>query len=110
MCMNCVSHADVVAGNVAALIGATSMAVRLGEPAEVRAARRLAGEARTVAFLRRLDLDPVEILGADVVTHAADRRAVAAAEELVRARRAQIGFGLRLLAGAIRSHRAFAPR
>ena len=70
--MNCVSSTEVAVGQ-AALVAAV-----LKEP--VHRALASAGlvapidpvkrDVRTVAFLRSLDLDPVEVLGADVVTAA----------------------------------------
>ena len=70
MCMNCVDGRGALAG--AALVG---YAVK---PPLHRALARLGlvdgptrrPTSRTVAFLRSLDLDPVEVLGADVVAAA----------------------------------------
>jgi hypothetical protein len=73
MCVNCVSNAEaVVAG--AALVGsimqpplhrALAAAGLVAPPDPVKR------DVRTVAFLRSLDLDPVEVLGAHVVERAA---------------------------------------
>jgi hypothetical protein len=82
MCLNCVSTAEAIAIQ-GAFVGYVvkapvhRMLARAGlapEPDPV------AHDLRTVAFLRSLDLDPVEILGAD---------AVAAAEAWVPAPRPQ---------------------
>jgi hypothetical protein len=72
MCVNCLSHAEVVAGQVG------MVAALVKEPAHrfladlglVAPPDPVGRDARTVAFLRQLDLDPVEILGADVVAAA----------------------------------------
>jgi hypothetical protein len=72
MCLNCVSTAEAIAVQ-AAFFGYVVKApvhrvlARTGlapEPDPV------AHDVRTVAFLRSLDLDPVEILGADAVAAA----------------------------------------
>ena len=72
MCLNCVSTAEAIVIQVA-FVGyvvkapAHRMLARAGlapEPDPV------AHDVRTVAFLRSLDLDPVEILGADAVAAA----------------------------------------
>lgn len=72
MCVNCLSQGEVVVAHVA-LAGAL-----LKEPAH----RGLAAlgvvphpdpvgrDVRTIAFLRGLDLDPVEVLGAEAVERA----------------------------------------
>ena len=73
MCANCFSKLDVVVSQV---VGA---AVLLKRPAQDFLAERgvvapydeLGELAHTVSFLRTLDLDPVEILGADAVGVAA---------------------------------------
>lgn len=74
MCANCLSHAEVVAGHLAlAAAVAKAPAHRfLCDLGLVDPPDPVARDARTVAFLRQLDLDPVEILGAEVVA-AADR-------------------------------------
>ena len=73
MCTNCLSTAESVAaqaGLAAYLLKrpvhrALATCGVLAEPDPV------AHDVRTVAFLRSLDLDPVEVLGADVVDAAA---------------------------------------
>jgi hypothetical protein len=69
MCANCVTHLDLAVGTIG--FGAyvlrgpvTSRLVDLGILPEPHP---LAAQTRAVAFLRDLDLDPDEILGADVV-------------------------------------------
>jgi hypothetical protein len=73
MCLNCVSTAEAIAIQ-GAFVGYVvkapvhRMLARVGlapEPDPV------AHDVRTVAFLRSLDLDPVDILGADAVAAAA---------------------------------------
>ncbi|MET0579421.1 MAG: hypothetical protein ABW122_12245 [Ilumatobacteraceae bacterium] len=73
MCVNCVSTAEAIAVE-AVFVG---YAVKL--PLQRALARAglcdepdlVARDVRTIAFLRGLELDPVEILGADVVADAA---------------------------------------
>ena len=95
MCLNCVSTAEAIAIQ-GAFVGYVvkapvhRMLARAGlapEPDPV------AHDVRTVAFLRSLELDPVEILGAD---------AVAAAEAWVPAPR--LSHGARASARPIGSH------
>ena len=77
MCMNCLSTAE------ASMAGAAFVGFAV-KPRVHRALARLgvvnehdpvAHDVRTVAFLRSLDLDPVEVLGADVVAAAEAWRA-----------------------------------
>jgi hypothetical protein len=72
MCVNCLSHAEVVAGNLglAAAVLKAPIHRTLADLGVVTPFDEAGRDARTVAFLRRLDLDPVEILGRDVVTAA----------------------------------------
>jgi hypothetical protein len=73
MCMNCVSTAEAAVGQVA-FVGYV-----LKKPVHRLVARwgvvappdEIGRDVRTIAFLRSLDLDPVEVLGADVVDAAA---------------------------------------
>jgi hypothetical protein len=77
MCASCLSNGEFVAMNAALVVGALSRGasmVRAPDPG----ARRAARDVRTVAFLRRLDLDPVAVLGAGIV-EAADRFAASGA-------------------------------
>lgn len=69
MCANCVSKVDVVAGTIGLAAYVLKEPVKEGLRAVglLPEAHRLAVEMRTVNFLRDLDLDPVEILGADTV-------------------------------------------
>lgn len=72
MCVSCVSNAEVVLSQ-AVLVGALAK-----RPVHRLLARfdlvappdPHAGDRRTVAFLRSLDLDPLDVLGADVVAAA----------------------------------------
>lgn len=67
--MGCVTTFDSLAGSLGVVAAVAHRPVRtLLERAELVAPVDLVGrDARTVAFLRSLDLDPVEILGRDVV-------------------------------------------
>lgn len=69
MCANCVSTAEVVAGQVGLAFAVFREPVhnRLAAAGLVAPIDRVARDVRTVAFLRSLDLDPVEVLGRDVV-------------------------------------------
>ena len=99
MCANCVSKADVVVGSIAfgsyVLRGPVKSA--LVEAGILPEPHPLAVEMRTVAFLRDLDLDPVEILGDEVVTAVDTARAWTPAKVYRRPVRAWVG--------AMRSHR-----
>ena len=69
MCVNCFSKLDVVVGQV---VGASMLLKRptqdfLAELGIVAPYDELGELAQTVSFLRALDLDAVEILGADAV-------------------------------------------
>jgi hypothetical protein len=82
MCVNCLSTAEVVAGNVAVTAAVLKAPVHriLADLGVVAAPDPVARDVRTVAFLRQLDLDPVEILGAEVVA-TADRWVASGAHE-----------------------------
>ena len=72
MCVNCISTAEQVAAEAAlafALVREPAHRV-LASAGLVAAPDPVGRDARTVAFLRALELDPVEILGADVVERA----------------------------------------
>jgi hypothetical protein len=73
MCMNCLSTAEAaVAG--AAFVGYAakpSLHRLLARLDVVNAPDPVAHDVTTVAFLRSLDVDPVEVLGADAVAAAA---------------------------------------
>ena len=67
--MNCVSHGEVVAGQIGLAVAVFrepvhNMLASAGLVAPLDPVKR---DVRTVAFLRGLDLDPVEVLGADAV-------------------------------------------
>jgi hypothetical protein len=72
MCVNCVSNAEAALAS-AALVGSIMkpplhrVLAAAGLVAPPDPVKR---DVRTVAFLRSLDLDPVDILGADVVAAA----------------------------------------
>lgn len=72
MCANCLTQAEVVAGHVALAAAVLKAPAHrfLADLGLVEPPDTVARDARTVAFLRGLELDPVEILGADVVTTA----------------------------------------
>ncbi len=72
MCANCLSTAEVVAGQLAFLGYVVKdplhrALAKLDLVPELDLVKR---DATTVHFLRSLDLDPVELLGADVVAAA----------------------------------------
>jgi hypothetical protein len=69
MCAGCVSKVDVVGASVGFAVYVLKEPVKEGLRAAglLPEAHPLAVEMRTVNFLRDLDLDPVEILGADTV-------------------------------------------
>lgn len=69
MCANCFNQAEVVAGHllVAAAVARKPAHRVLADLGVVDPPDPVARDARTVAFLRQLDLDPVGILGAEAV-------------------------------------------
>ena len=72
MCANCLSSAEVAVGHVVLAAAVLKdpvhrMLASAGVVAPIDPVKR---DVRTVAFLRSLDLDPVEVLGADVVAAA----------------------------------------
>jgi hypothetical protein len=72
MCVNCVSSTEAALAQVGLAAAVLQQPVHrllasVGVVAPIDSVRR---DARTVAFLRSLDLDPAEVLGADVVTAA----------------------------------------
>jgi hypothetical protein len=94
MCANCVTTADVVVGSIAfgsfLLRGPVQHA--LVERGIIPEPHPLAMEMRTVMFLRDLDLDPVEILGAETVA-AVDRALAWPQPRVYRERSARAGLG-----------------
>jgi len=76
MCANCLSQGEVLVINGTIAVAAVHRVTRhlLVEAGVLPEPEPLATPSRTVSFLRGLDLDPVEILGADVVA-AVDARA-----------------------------------
>jgi hypothetical protein len=69
MCANCLSTFDVVVSQAlfAGAVLKRPVQNRLAAAGVVRPFDQLGEHAQTVSFLRSLDLDPVEILGSDVV-------------------------------------------
>ena len=72
MCANCLSTTEVVVGQVALAAAVLKdpvhrMLASAGVVAPIDPVKR---DVRTVSFLRSLDLDPVEVLGAEVVAAA----------------------------------------
>ena len=72
MCANCVSTAEVVVGQALLVTAIVKEPVHraLAELGLVAPPDPVGREARTVMFLRRLELDPVEIVGAEMVARA----------------------------------------
>lgn len=71
MCANCITNVDVVGGTLLAAAAAARGSVRqLLASAGVAMPTTEQRDARVVAFLRDLDLDPVAILGAETVVRA----------------------------------------
>lgn len=69
MCANCISNAEAVAAwaGIAAYVMKPRVHQALANAGLAPEPDPVANDVRTVAFLRALDLDPVEVLGADVV-------------------------------------------
>ena len=69
MCVNCVSNVELWAGQLglAVAIGKAPLHRALARAGLVAPVDPVARDVRTIEFLRRLDLDPVEVLGDDVV-------------------------------------------
>ena len=99
MCVNCVSNVDLIAANSAmmgAMVGNGVRAVLRGVGCEV-GQTQAEKDSRVVAFLRSMQLDPAEILGADCVA-AADALVVARATKPARRQRGLVPLALRALA------------
>lgn len=105
MCVNCLTQAEVAAANVAVTVAVLREPVHrfLAEAGVVAAPDPVARDVRTVSFLRSLDLEPADVLGAEVVARADARVAGAATPQPVPAaiRRSWA----RLSASPIGSHR-----
>lgn len=86
MCANCLSQAEVVAGHLALAAAVLKEPAHrfLADLALVEPPDPVARDVRTVAFLRALDLDPVEVLGSAVVD-AADARVAEGQDRRARA-------------------------
>jgi hypothetical protein len=87
MCVNCLTQAETVAAHVALGVAVLREPAHrvLAELGVVEAPLRVARDAHTVSFLRALDLDADDVLGADVVA-AADRWVAAGQPRPARAR------------------------
>lgn len=88
MCVNCISNAEAHLAQVA-LVAAVAKAPLhrlLADAGLVEAPDPVRRDARSVAFLRALDLDPSLVLGASVVARA-DRWAAQPSVATVRSRR-----------------------
>jgi hypothetical protein len=72
MCANCLTTFEFVAGKVAlaAWVAAEPAQRALANLGVVEARDLVARDAHTVAFLRSLELEPAELLGAEVVARA----------------------------------------
>lgn len=72
MCANCLSQAEAAgaAAAAAAYVVKPKLHAMLARFDLAPRPDAVAHDVRTVAFLRALDLDPVEVLGADVVAQA----------------------------------------
>lgn len=72
MCVNCVSTTEVVVGQIGLAVAVFKEPVHnlLANAGLVPPIDLVKRDVRTVAFLRGLDLDPVEILGAGAVAAA----------------------------------------
>jgi len=72
MCVNCVSNSEAVVAQVAFVASALKMPIHraLADAGLVEPFDFAKRDLRTVTFLRALDLDPVAVLGEDVVERA----------------------------------------
>jgi hypothetical protein len=72
MCANCVSTSEVIVGQAALVYAIARQPVHrvLAELGLVAPPDPVKRDVRTIAFLRALDLDPVEILGEETVERA----------------------------------------
>ncbi len=72
MCVSCVSTAEAAVAQVGLVAAVLKAPVHrlLASAGVVAAPDPVRRDVRTVAFLRSLDLDPVEVLGADAVAAA----------------------------------------
>lgn len=103
MCTTCLSTSEFVVGSAALAAAAFKDPVHrlLGDLGIVAPPNPVARDARTVAFLRALDLDPVDVLGGRAV-EAADAWTGAGAQPLAARRRSS--------ARPIGSHSRLAPQ
>jgi hypothetical protein len=72
VCVNCISNSEAYVAQAALVVAVFKQPVHrvLAEVGLVAPPDPVKQEVRTVAFLRALDLDPVEILGEAAVTRA----------------------------------------
>ena len=72
MCVNCISSSEQVAANAALAIAVLREPMHrvLAAAGVVAPPDPVGRDARTVGFLRALDLEPVEVLGPEVVEQA----------------------------------------
>jgi hypothetical protein len=84
MCVNCLSNAEVAVANVAITAAFVKGPAHrlLADMGLVEAPDPVKRDVRTVSFLRRLELDPVEVLGRDAVDAAEPLGAGRAAADL----------------------------
>jgi hypothetical protein len=80
MCVNCLTQAEVAAANIAVTAAVLKAPVHrlLADLDLVSPPDPVARDVRTVAFLRSLAVDPVAVLGDDVVARADARTAAGA--------------------------------
>jgi hypothetical protein len=93
MCGSCLTQAEHVAATAALAVALVKAPAHrfLASAGLVPAADTVGRDARTVAFLRALELDPVSVLGADVVAAADEWAYEASPAAAFRARRAARG-------------------
>jgi len=108
MCAQCLSNTEFAVANAALIAAALKGPVHRGLASVGLATEPLAvaRDARTVAFLRALDLDPADCLGAPAVTAADDWVALGGYERLEDERRARAASWAR----PIGSHRRLTPQ
>lgn len=72
VCVNCVSNSEAVVAQMAVVVSALKMPIHraLADAGLIEPFDFAKRDLRTVAFLRSLDLDPVAVLGVDVVERA----------------------------------------
>ena len=108
MCAQCMTNTEFAVANAALIAAALKGPVHRALASVGLACEPLpvARDARTIEFLRALELDPVDALGATTVTAADDWVALGGYERLEDERRARSASWAR----PIGSHRRFAPQ